>query len=183
MIEAPETFSTERLLLRRPRTSDAAAIYEYASDPEVTRYMVWRTATELRETVEVLATRASLWETGAEFCWVFTIPPQDRAIGTISCRLQETTADFGFVLNRRYWGQGYATEAAQAIVDWALSLPCIKRVWATCDVDNLASARVLEKVGLVLEETQQQSMVRPNISAHPRDALVFAKLQTEKTSQ
>lgn len=175
MIEAPETISTERLLLRRPRVSDAEAIYEYASDPEVTRYMVWRTTTELRETIEVLARRAPAWETGEEFCWVITIPPQDRAIGTISCRVRETTADFGYVLNRQYWGQGYMTEAAQTIVDWALRLPSIKRVWATCDIDNVASVRVLEKVGLTREEIRRQSTIRPNLSDQPRDTLVFAK--------
>jgi RimJ/RimL family protein N-acetyltransferase len=175
MIEAPEIFHTERLLLRRPRMSDAEAIYEYASDPEVTRYMAWRTATDLQQTVEVLATRASAWEAGEEFCWVLTIPPQDHAIGTIACRLRETAADFGYVLNRRYWGQGYATEAAQTIVDWAWSLPGIKRVWATCDMDNLASARVLEKVGLTCEEMRRQSVMRPNLSDQPRDILVFAK--------
>lgn len=177
MVEAPETICTERLLLRRPRVSDAEAIYEYASDPEVTRYMVWRTATELQETVAVLATRAPAWEAGEEYCWVITIPPQDRAIGTISCRVRGTTADFGYVLNRQYWGQGYMTEAAQAIVDWALGLPDIQRVWATCDIDNLASVRVLEKVGLVCEAIQRQSTMRPNLSDQLRDTLVFAKEQ------
>jgi [ribosomal protein S5]-alanine N-acetyltransferase len=178
MIQAPEIFRTKSLVLRRPKDSDAAAIYEYASDPEVTRYMVWRTATELRETVEVLATRAPAWESGEEFVWVLTIQPEDRVIGAIACRVEDAAADIGYVLNRHFWGQGYATEAAQAVVDWAMSLPGINRVWATCDVDNLASARVLEKVGLALEETQQQSLVRPNISEEPRDALVFAKLQS-----
>lgn len=177
MIQVPESFRTERLLLRRPRVSDAAAIYEYASDPEVTRYMDWRTATELQETIAVLATRASAWEAGEEFSWVLTIPPEDRAIGTIACRVRETAADFGYLLNRRYWGQGYATEAAQTIVNWALSLPDIKRVWATCDIDNLASVRVLEKVGLMREEIQRQSVMRPNLSDQPRDTLVFAKEQ------
>jgi RimJ/RimL family protein N-acetyltransferase len=175
MIEAPEIIRTERLLLRRPRASDAEAIFAYASDPAVTRYMDWRTATDLQQTVEVLASRAPAWEAGEEFCWVITLSSQDRAIGSIACRVRETTADFGYVLNQRCWGQGYMTEAAQAVVDWVWSLPGIQRVRATCDIDNLASVRVLEKAGLTLEEVWRQSTMRPNLSDQPRDTLVFAK--------
>ena len=51
------------------------------------------------------------------------------------------------MLNRRYWGQGYATEAALTVVSWVFSLSPVCRVWATCDADNLASAHVLEKLG------------------------------------
>jgi RimJ/RimL family protein N-acetyltransferase len=86
-------------------------------------------------------------------------------------------AEFGFLLNRRYWGKGFATEAAQAIIEWLFSIPSIWRVWATCDTENLASARVLEKAGLSREGTLRRWIVRPNISSEPRDAFIYSRVR------
>lgn len=177
MNQPPDPLITDRLILRRPLLSDAAAIYEFACDPEVTRYMDWRTHTDIQDAVEFLESCAPRWESGDEFCWAITIKPENQAIGTIACRVKEYVADFGYVLNRRYWGQGYATEAVSAVVSWVMSLPEIDRVWATCDIENLASARVLKKTGLLCEGTLRCAMIRPNLSPIPRDAFIFAKVR------
>jgi len=68
-------------------------------------------------------------------------------------------------------------EAAQAVVEWALAQPSIYRVWAVCDVDNLASARVLEKIGMQREGLLHRHIIHPNISAAPRDCWCFAKVK------
>ena len=177
MIQAPEVFTTERLVMRRPVLSDAADIHEYARDPEVTRYLEWRTHTHIRESVEFLERCAQRWESGQEFCWVVTIRPENRAVGAVACRVRGHAVEFGYALNRQCWGQGYATEAARVIVAWAMSLPDVYRVWATCDTENLASVRILEKTGLLLEGTLRRCTVRPSISMKPRDIFVFAKIQ------
>jgi ribosomal-protein-alanine N-acetyltransferase len=177
VIQAPEIFTTARLVLRRPVFSDAADMYEYASDPEVTRYMTWRTHTDIRASVAFLETCAPSWESGQEFCWVVTVKPADRAVGAIACRVRGHAVDFGYALNRKVWGHGYATEAARTVVAWAMSLPSVYRVWAHCDTENRASVRVLEKTGLVLEGTLRRSMIRPNLSEKPRDIFVYAKVQ------
>ena len=119
----------------------------------------------------------SRWAAAEEFYWVITIKPHDTAVGGVSCRVRDHAADFGFVLNRRYWSQGYATEAARAVVDWAESIETIQRIWATCDAENAASARVLEKLGLAREGTLRCWAVRPNIALEPRDAFVYAKVR------
>jgi [ribosomal protein S5]-alanine N-acetyltransferase len=178
MIKAPETISTTRLLMRRPIASDAEAIFEYASDPEVTRFMDWPTRKAIHGAVEFLAERESRWESGEEFCWVITVKPKTRAVGAIACRVRDTDADFGYVLNRNFWRQGYATEAAEALLAWLMRLPSIGRVWATCDYENIRSARVLEKIGLSLEGTLPEGVVRPNLSNAPRDTLIFSKTRT-----
>ena len=175
MIQAPEIFSTERLTLRRPLLSDAADIHEYASDPEVTRYMEWRTHTDASQTVEFLKACEMRWESGEEFCWVISVKPTNRAVGAIACRVRGHAVDLGYVMNRKLWGRGYATEAARAVSEWTMSLPGVYRVWATCDAENLASARVLEKTGLLLEGRLRRCTIRPNISLVPRDTLTFAK--------
>jgi [ribosomal protein S5]-alanine N-acetyltransferase len=173
MLQVPERLMTERLILRRPVAADAVDIYAYACDPEVTRYMDWQTHQAIGETAEFLANCDRCWESGEEFCWVVTVKPENRAIGTIACRVAATQADFGYVLHRQYWGQGYATEAAQAIVAWLGSLPGLSRIWATCDTENLASARVLEKCGLHRKAAIDCARVRPNLSPLPRATFVF----------
>lgn len=139
-----------RLILRRPHLSDAAAIFEYASDPKVIYYMDYCPRTDISEVVKLLESQPEQWESGS-FSWVLTVQPDDHPIGTIACWLEDHMAGFGYLLHQKYWGQGYATEAARTIVAWAASLPNIYRVWATCDSENVASVRVLEKCGLVCE--------------------------------
>jgi RimJ/RimL family protein N-acetyltransferase len=66
------------------------------------------------------------------------------------------------------------SEALQSVLQWALAQPEIFRVWATCDIDNLASARVLERVGMEREGVLRRWLVHPNISEVPRDCLCYS---------
>jgi RimJ/RimL family protein N-acetyltransferase len=175
----PEVIDLQRLRLRRPRLSDALAIFEYASDPEVARYAEWPIGNTVGSVTDRLRRREAEWTSGAEFHWVLTLPPEDRAIGAIACSVSGHTAEFGFLLNRRFWRLGYATEAARAVVEWVFSVPSIWRLSATCDVENVASARVLEKAGLIREGTLRRAIVRPNISNEPRDAFLYSKIRDE----
>jgi ribosomal-protein-alanine N-acetyltransferase len=106
----PDTFITERLVLRRPALTDSLSVYEYASDSEVTRFMNWPTHQNARDTLNFLRRYTASWEDGTELTWAVTVKPHDHAIGMVSCRIQAHAASMGFVLNRRYWGQWYATE-------------------------------------------------------------------------
>ena len=114
----PEVIELERLRLRRPRLSDAPAVFEYASDPEVARYADWPISASIEAVTERLRLRAAEWTSGDEFHWLVTLPPEDRAIGAIACTISGHAAEFGFLLARRFWRNGYATEAARAIVGW-----------------------------------------------------------------
>lgn len=100
---------------------------------------------------------------------------RDPVIGGISLRLRAADADFGYVINSRYWGRGFATEAATAVVSWAMSVPGIARIWATCDAENHRSMRVLEKLGLVREGLLPGGTLRPNISEQRRSSFVYGK--------
>ncbi len=180
MIQAPETLTTQRLLLRRPAVSDAADVYAYAHDIEVTRYMDWPTHTSPHDSVEFLKTCAPRWESGQEFCWAITVKSDPRMVGAIGCQVRSYDADFGYVLHRDCWRHGYATEAARAVVTWIMQLPEMYRISATCDTENSASSRVLEKAGLVKEGTLRRSVIRPNLSTEPRDTFLFA-LVRDKT--
>ena len=94
--------------------------------------------------------------------------------GMIEARLRGSSADIGYVLRRSLWRRGLMTEAVRFVVDWALSVPGVYRVWARCDVENVASARLLESVGMEREGVLRRWIVHPNISDEPRDALCYA---------
>lgn len=172
----PDIIELSRLRLRRPRPSDAEALFECSSDRDLARYMDWPLSASILDVEERLGQREKRWDSGEEFYWVMALPNEDSAIGAIACRVDRHAADFGFFVNRRYWRKGFATEAARAVVEWAMSVPTIWRVWATCDIENVASARVLQKVGLSCEGTLHRSIVRPNLSHEPRDSFVYARV-------
>jgi RimJ/RimL family protein N-acetyltransferase len=176
MFTVPEIISTPRLILRRPKISDANAIFEFGRDSEVTRFMDWPMHTSIQDAKAYLLDCAPRWENSSEFDWMITFGSDD-VIGGISARLRRHSADFGYILNRTYWGQGIATEAANAVVDWLFGLDFVFRVWATCDTENLASVRVLEKLGFEREGILRCWAVRPNICNTPRDAFMYSKIR------
>lgn len=172
----PEIVTTPRLHLRRPVLSDAAAIFEYASDPEVTRFMDFPRHKTIDTVIEYLQGCVPLWESGEEFTWVMTLRSSQELVGGISLRVRGHMADFGYVLKRACWGQGYSAEAARATVDVAAAVKGVRRIWAACDAENLSAARVLEKAGLAREGVLRSYKVQPNISINPRDAVIFARI-------
>jgi [ribosomal protein S5]-alanine N-acetyltransferase len=170
-----ERIQTDRLILRQPTLADARAIFEgYAQDPEVTRYLTWRPHTSIEQTREFLSGCVTAWQGERRFPYIITLADDDSAIGMIEIRIDGFKADIGYGMNRAYWGNGYTTEAARTIIDWALSQPAIYRVWAVCDVENRASARVLEKAGMQREGLLRREIVHPSISAEPRDCYLYA---------
>jgi len=174
----PQQFETQRLFFRSPTLEDApAAFAAYACDPEVTRYLTWEAHTSVEKTLKFMRRCVACWEDGSAFPWVILTKADRQLIGTIELRLHGTHADLGYGISRSCWGQGYATEAAQAVVDWAYSQPGIYRVWTVCDVDNLASARVLEKVGLQKEGILRRWLVRPSFGPVPRDCYCYSKVK------
>ncbi len=176
---APEQFATARLLLRKPKRDDAEVIFRaYAADAQVSYYMIWRphaTADETRTFVDLCLGQ---WAEGSEYSYAITEPDRpDHPFGMITMRRRPHEMQFGYVLARAVWGRGYATEALTCLVEWSLSQSEIWRASAFCDVDNRASARVMEKSGMSFEGVLRRYCVHPNISDAPRDCRMYAKIR------
>jgi ribosomal-protein-alanine N-acetyltransferase len=177
-MKPPATIETARLRLRTPTMDDAEAIFTtYARDIEATRYVSFRTHRSAEDTREYLRHCAAGWAADGPFTWVIVGREAGRLAGTIDIRPQSHRAEIGYILGREYWGRGYMTEVVRAVTDWVLAQPEIYRLWAVCDVDNIASARVMEKAGMEREGRLRRWAVHPNISATPRDFWCYARVK------
>jgi RimJ/RimL family protein N-acetyltransferase len=171
----PEMLETERLALKRPGLADVQPLFTaYTQDAEVTRYLSWPPHQSIRETERFVAECIVAWDEGERFAWTIRLKGQGLLIGMIEIRMQGPKAEVGYVLARAFWGQGLMTEALRRVLEWTRTQPEIYRVWAVCDVDNTASARVLKKAGMEYEGILHRWTVLPNISAEPRDCHCYA---------
>jgi [ribosomal protein S5]-alanine N-acetyltransferase len=165
---------TPRLHLREPQEEHAPLIFEaFASDAEVTRFLRWRPQRSIEEAQLAMAQRLQRLREACEFSWIIFRVRSASLVGIVSLWPSGETGELGFALARDTWGQGLAKEAVGAVLDWALQRACLERVWAACDVENVRSQRVLEKLGMVRERSRL-SAVHPNLSPAPRECFVYA---------
>jgi RimJ/RimL family protein N-acetyltransferase len=170
----PDTVETLRLHLRRPLPVDAERIFQtYAQDREVTRYLEWVPHTSVETTKKFIAFCQDRWTNSVAFPYVIT-RKDGELLGMIEVRPNGHRANFGYVLARPYWGKGFVPEAIAALVKITFGRPNICRMEATCDVENKASARALEKSGFSREGLLRKYIIHPNISPEPRDSLLYA---------
>jgi RimJ/RimL family protein N-acetyltransferase len=173
-LRAPETLTTTRLALRPIGAADTSSIFTYASDPDATRFMNWPCHRALAESETFARRCVTCWQDGSAFPWALVLRESGDVVGAIELRTRPPKADFGYILRRAFWRQGFASEAASAVVAWAMAQPAIYRVWATCHPDNIASARVLEKAGLRPEGRLARWEPRPNLGGAAGGSLVYA---------
>jgi [ribosomal protein S5]-alanine N-acetyltransferase len=183
-VKPPRTFTTPRLRLRPPLPDDAPAMFEsYTRDREVTRYVSWAPHPNVEATRQFIEQFCVAgWATGEAFPWLITVAEDDAVAGMLDLRPLATRVEVGYVLARRYWGRGLMTEAARAVVDWAIAQPDVYRVWAVVDLENVASQRVLEKTGMAREGILRRWMVAPTLGPVPRDVWCFARVKDTEAS-
>ncbi len=172
----PEVFTTRRLLCRRTRLDDAAAILaSYAADPQVTRFLSWKPHASVEPLVEFLRRQIAAWEEGAAFRYELCLKETDVPIGAIGMHPEGSKVSFGYLLAKPFWGRGFMVEPLEYLVNWALSQPEIYRAYAFCDVENESSARVMEKAGMIREGILKRWHICPTIGPEPRDCFVCAR--------
>lgn len=178
MTTPPESWDTERIAAKPAGLADAEVVFdEYARDPEVSRYMTWTPHRSIDETREFLDRCERAWADGTAFPWTLWHRENHQFLGLLEVRVGAGKADLGYALVRRYWRQGLMSEAVSAVVQWALDQPTIHRVWAVCDRENVASARLLERVGMEREGILRRWLVHPNLGEVPRDCLCYAAVK------
>ncbi|MDO9358622.1 MAG: GNAT family N-acetyltransferase [Polaromonas sp.] len=172
----PDILTTTRLRLRAPSLADTPALFQaYTQNPAVCRFMIWSPHRSEDDTRAFMTWCVGAWDEGKKQPYVITDAATGEAIGMIEARLQGTTVDIGYVLSQAHWGRGLMPEAIEAVTGAALAAPGIFRVHATCDTENIASQRVLEKSGFLREGRLERYTVHPNISPEPRACFMYAR--------
>lgn len=179
MPRPPTSFATPRLAARLPRVEDAATVLAaYAGDPEVTRYLSWRAYDRIEPLQTFLGECVANWETGrGHLAWLLCLKGTRTPIGSIGVTVESGKAMFGYALGKKFWNHGFASEALRFLVDWTLAQPTIWRAWAYCDVENPASARVMEKAGMTREGVLRRWHSCPTLGPEPRDCIVCARVR------
>jgi RimJ/RimL family protein N-acetyltransferase len=174
----PDTFETARLLLRAIVVADADAIFDtYAQDEEVARYVIWRPHRSRGET-HAYVERCITMPVEVERTYMLVGRKDDVVRGSFALRQPAPyRLDCGYVLARRWWRQGLMTEVLTEVAVWALRQPSVFRIGAVCDVENIGSARVLEKSGFIREGLLRRWLLHPNISGQPRDCYSYGRVR------
>jgi ribosomal-protein-alanine N-acetyltransferase len=174
----PDRFDTVRLILRPIERGDAAAIFAgYAQDSEVVRFLRWRPHRTLADT-EAYIVRCLAMPPQSTRTYVLIARADPRLLGAFGVHRPEPhRLDCDYVLARPHWGRGLMTEALSAVADWAMRQDMIWRIGAVCDVENLASTRVMEKAGLAREGILRRWILNPNLGPEPRDCFSYARVR------
>ena len=153
------TLLTSRLTLRPVRMSDAEDMYEYSRDPEVARHVLWDAHTSIHQTRNYIRYLIRQYRSAAPGTFAIALRDSGKVIGTIGfmwLQMDNRSAEVGYSLGRRYWNQGYMTEALQAIVEFGFTRLNLNRIEAQHECDNPASGRVMLKAGMQREGTLRQ---------------------------
>lgn len=171
----PERIAGPRLLLRLPVPDDAGTLFQrVARDPEVTKYLLWTPHPDVAATRRVITDRLNVEDHVRT--WVIVQGHSDEIIGMISGRLSfRHSVEIGYCIGRRWWGKGLMSEALDTLMATLDADRDVYRVWATCNVDNERSARLLLRAGFLLEGRLARHAVYPNLGPEPRDSLLYAK--------
>ncbi len=153
------TLETERLFLRDFSIKDWDALNAILSDQEVTRFMHFDSWDEAkrREWLARLVQDAYNQERDM-YNWAITLRSNGMLIGWFGIGGARHSSEngirsCGYALNRRFWEQGYMPEAARAVFAYEFTIPGTHRIFAECETQNTASARVMQKSGMLHEGT------------------------------
>lgn len=173
------TLDTERLRLRPFTDADADDLFALQSDAQVLRYWDSPPWTDRASVARFMAKCRQMAENGSGARVVIERTSDETFIGW--CALNDWDPDFrsaslGYCLQRSAWGHGYATEAALALLRWALDTLDLNRIQSETDTRNVASARVLEKLGFEREGTLREDCI---VNGDVSDTWVYGLLRRD----
>ena len=156
------TIETGRLVLRRFSVGDAQAMYQnWASDPDVTRYLTWQTHTSVEDSRAVLAEWAAAYEQENFYQWAIVLKSHGSGpIGSISAvELDDAidAAEIGYCIGKAWWRQGITSEALRAVMDFFFDEVEANRVAARHDPNNPHSGMVMQTCGMKYEGTMRSA--------------------------
>lgn len=167
---------TERLALRSVQPDDAAEIFSFTSRPETSAIVSWHPHASVEVTRGFVESIVAKYARGEPAQWAMTQRGSGRVIGIVgfvSFSSVHRRGEIAFVNDPAFWGRGLMTEAVRAVVEYGLGELQLVRVEAKCEVENFASAKVLERAGMSLEGLARKLLFR---KGQHRDYKLFAAI-------
>ena len=154
-----QTIETSRLILRRAIREDAAPMFRnWASDPEVTKFLTWPAHSNIAVSEMVIGSWLQEYEKESYYQWMIVLKELGEPIGSISVvrqndRVEE--AEIGYCIGRRWWHKGIVSEALAAVIKYLFEEVGMNRVAARHDPNNSHSGGVMRKCGMKYEGTNR----------------------------
>ena len=150
-----QTIETHRLILRPFRIEDTEDMFaNWASDPEVTRFLTWPAHPNADVTRKIMTDWISRYGDGGYFNWAVELKETGTVIGNIAVVKTEEeleSAEIGYCMGRKFWGRGIMPEALRSVMDYLFDTAGFSRITAGHDINNPNSGRVMEKAGMKKE--------------------------------
>ena len=157
------TIKTPRLVLRRFTIEDAEAMYSnWASSPEVTKFLKWPPHKDVSVTEDILSEWISRYVNPDFYQWVITFSGEDMPIGTIACVGQNDEVGMlhiGYCIGQKWWNTGVTSEALKAVIGYLFDTVGANRIEAVHDPNNPNSGKVMLKCGMKYEGTMRKADV------------------------
>lgn len=157
-----QIIKTQRLILRQFSVQDAQPMYEnWASDPEVTRFLTWPVHTSPEISATVIQSWMDGYSSQSFYQWAITLKDQGNepigSISVVSLNEENREAEIGYCLGRPWWHQGIMTEALQAVIDYLINLVGVTTIVANYDTRNPNSGAVMRKCNMIFDGIYPQS--------------------------
>ena len=174
------TIETERLILRPWRETDAAALFRYASDPDIGPIAGWPPHTSVENSLEIIRTVFAAPEV-----YAVVLKETGEPVGCCglmfsdslhSADMGEREAEIGYWIGRPFWGQGLIPEAVRELLRYCFEDKGAQRVWCSHYAGNEKSKRVIEKCGF----SYQLTCERPALVDDALRPTLFYALTKEK---
>ena len=176
-----KTIQTNRLILRKFTITDADDMYNnWASDTECCKYLAWNVHKNIDETKALLESWIKAYDEGC-YNWVVEIKNTHEIIGSISVMTaleKHSTCELGYCYGSKYWGNGYATEALRAVIEYLLKECDFYLVEARHISENPASGRVLEKAGMHKDAVLRDRRINKH-TGERNDAIIYSMTKEE----
>ena len=149
--------ATERLTLRRFEIEDAENMfYNWANDPEVTKYLTWPAHESVDTTETILKEWISKYDEKDFYQWAIELNDLEQPIGTISAIKTDErveSVEIGYCIGKSFWNNGYMTEALTAIIRFFINEVGAGRIWARHDTENPNSGKVMAAVLYAMQDS------------------------------
>lgn len=177
------TLTTKRLVLRELRPTDAADVLVFRGDPEVQKYDD-PPIHSLQEAADFIEEMRHACATDQQRMWAVTLIGADTVIGLVSLQygndrgdLYHRRAEVGYGFARAIWGQGIGSEAVRAVAHYGFDQLKLNRVYAGTIADNIASVRLLERLGFIREGTRRHHSLEDDGRFH--DSAMYGLMRSE----